>query len=72
MNDECGGRAFFGINKKDNHLAIAIFCSMIRTGAIRMCQSCHLQVERLHNTEAGAGQLLICPNLNLPAGLIED
>jgi hypothetical protein len=72
MDDHCGWVALLSINKHDDHLAIAIISSVVRAGTIGVSQAGDLQIERLHNAKAGAGQLSVDPYLNLLAVLIES
>jgi hypothetical protein len=72
VNDKREGITLLLINKENDHLAIAVLRAVIRAGAIRVSQPGDLQVERLHDTEAGAGQLLIDPCLHLFTSQIES
>jgi hypothetical protein len=45
---------------------------MVWARTVRVCQTGYLQIERLHDAKAGAGQLLADPDQNLVACLIEN
>ena len=55
MDNQCGWIALISIYKHDDHLAIAIIGSMLRTGTLGMSQTGYMQVERLHDMETGMG-----------------
>jgi hypothetical protein len=55
MDNQCGWIALLSINKHDDHLAIAIIGSMVRTGTLGMSQTGYMQVERLYDTETDMG-----------------
>jgi hypothetical protein len=72
MDDQRSRIILFAIYKQDHHLTIAVIRSVVWARTVRVCQTGYLQVERLHDAKAGAGQLLADPNQNLVACLIEN
>lgn len=67
VDDQCGRIILLPINEEDDHLTTAISGSMVWAGTIRVSEAGHLQIERLHDAKAGAGQLLVDPGQNLMA-----
>jgi len=72
MDNQSSGIRMLPINEEDNHLAVAVICTVVRAGTICMSQASHLQIKRLHNAKAGTGQLLIDEGQSLIADLIKS
>jgi hypothetical protein len=72
VDNQCGRIILLAIYKQDHHLTIAIIGSVVWAGTIGVSQAGYLQIERLHDAKAGAGQLSVDPGQNLIACLIEN
>jgi hypothetical protein len=72
MDNQSSRILLLAIYKQNNHLASAIIRSVMWAGTIGVCQTGHLQIERLHDAKVGTCQLSLDPVENLITSLIEN
>jgi hypothetical protein len=72
MKDQGSRDIFVAVHQQHHHLAVALLCSMMGAGTVRMRQTGDLQIEGPHDTEASIVQLLRDSHENRIAGFIQD